>query len=430
MLRLASLVENINHKPMVAEGHYGANMTGRTDSRIGGGGAATGAGVQFQTRVGALIGSWLLSQLPLPAAWGLGAATPIEMRFETEAQVDDILVATSEDGFVVIQAKNRVSLSPNLTSHFGQAVSQFVRHWLSCRNGDGTPPWNRPLDQTRDRLVLAVGANASSTRVGTLADSLRLISQPCGGALNAAQRDAFSKFASCVEQAWGEATADLYEPEVAKTLAGLIRIFHFDSANLEQAVLPAVTSLISNDPLDIRQLATSLENICGELMAQRGSIDLPSLRQGLFAQGLRLASPPNFRRDIELLRAHSADTARMLERYESVEATDGEIVSIERECEKAILDAALGESFLIVGEPGAGKSGVLNSLARKLRTSGHDVLELAVDRYSVETLEGLKNELGLEHGVVETLKAWDGAGPGWLIIDALTLPPKSMPLKS
>ena len=311
MLRLASLVENINHKPMVAEGHYGANMTGRTDSRIGGGGAATGAGVQFQTRVGALIGSWLLSQLPLPAAWGLGAATPIEMRFETEAQVDDILVATSEDGFVVIQAKNRVSLSPNLTSHFGQAVSQFVRHWLSCRNGDGTPPWNRPLDQTRDRLVLAVGANASSTRVGTLADSLRLISQPCGGALNAAQRDAFSKFASCVEQAWGEATADLYEPEVAKTLAGLIRIFHFDSANLEQAVLPAVTSLISNDPLDIRQLATSLENICGELMAQRGSIDLPSLRQGLFAQGLRLASPPNFRRDIELLRAHSADTARM-----------------------------------------------------------------------------------------------------------------------
>lgn len=399
--------------------NHGVNMTGRTDSRIGGGGAATGAGVQFQTCVGALIGSWLLNQRPLPAAWGLGAASPIEMRFETEAQVDDILVATSEDGFVAIQAKNRISLSSNLTSPFCQAVSQFVRHWLSCRNGDGILLWNRPLDQTRDRLVLAVGANASSTIVGTLADSLRLVSQPGGGALNVAQRDAFLTFANCVEQAWGEATADPYRPEIARTLAGLIRIFHFDSANLEQAVSPAVTSLTSNDPLDIRLLATSLECICGELMAQRGSVDLPSLRQCLFARGLQLTSPPNFRRDIDLLREHSADTARILARYESVEATVGEIVSIERECEKAILDAALGESFLIVGEPGAGKSGVLNSIARKLRTNGHDVLELAVDRHSVETLEGLKNELALEHGLVETLQAWDGAGPGWLVIDAL-----------
>jgi hypothetical protein len=47
------------------------------------------------------------------------------------------------------------------------------------------------------------------------------------------------------------------------------------------------------------------------------------------------------------------------------------------------------------------------------------VIEVAVDRYSVEALEGLKNEVGLEHGLVETLAAWDGAEPGWLVIDAL-----------
>ena len=40
--------------------NHGVNMAGRTDSRIGGGGAATGAGVQFQTRVGALIGLSLI----------------------------------------------------------------------------------------------------------------------------------------------------------------------------------------------------------------------------------------------------------------------------------------------------------------------------------------------------------------------------------
>lgn len=148
-------------------------------------------------------------------------------------------------------------------------------------------------------------------------------------------------------------------------------------------------------------------------------MDLSSLRQHLLTHGLKLASPPNFQKDIERLRKQSAETTTALERYESVEATDGHIVSIKRECEASILSAALEGSLLIVGEPGAGKSGVLNSLARELHKNGHDVLVLAVDRHSVETLEGLKNELGLDHGLVDTLDAWDGAAPGWLIIDAL-----------
>jgi hypothetical protein len=33
------------------------------------------------------------------------------LRFETEAPVDDILVATSADGFIAIQAKTTLSLS-------------------------------------------------------------------------------------------------------------------------------------------------------------------------------------------------------------------------------------------------------------------------------------------------------------------------------
>ncbi|NCC84689.1 MAG: ATP-binding protein [Clostridia bacterium] len=399
--------------------NHGANVIEQTDSRVGGGGAATSAGIQFEKRLGALIGSWLLNQQPMPAFLGLGDAVPIWMRFETEAPVDDILVATSAGGYVAIQAKTTASLSSDLTSPFGKTVSQFVRHWLTCRDGAGTFKWDRPLDPNIDRLVLAVGSNAPSSITRTLADALRLASQPGGGVLNDAQSHAFSTFAVCVEQAWVKATAGPYQPELAKTLAGLIRVFPFDSAAMDQAIFPTAISLDSSNLSNTRLLATSLEALCGELMAQRGGVDLPALRQSLFARGLKLASPPSFRSDIARLRAHSAETADTLKRYESIEATDGHIVSIKRECEEAILAAALEESFLIVGEPGAGKSGVLNSLARELRTSGHDVLELAVDRHSVETLEGLKNDLGLEHGLIETLDAWDGAGPGWLIIDAL-----------
>lgn len=397
----------------------GADVTERTDSRVGGGGAATSAGIQFQQRLGALIGNLLLNQLPMPALLGLGDATPIWMRFETEAPVDDILIATSEGGYVAIQAKTTASLSPDPASPFGKTVSQFVRHWLACRDGDGRSMWDRPLDPNLDRLVLAVGSDAPDTIVHTLADALRLVSQPGGGALTKAQSHALSTFEACVEQAWAKASIEPYPPDLAKTLAGLIRVFQFDSTTLEQTVSNAAISIGRSSPSNAQLLATCLEALCGELMTQRGGVDLPLLRQHLTTRGLSLAPPPNFRRDIERLRAHSTETADTLKRYESIEATVGHIVSIKRECENAILAAAHKDSFLIVGEPGAGKSGVLNSLARKLRTNGHDVLELAVDRHSVETLEGLKNELGLEHGLVETLDAWDGAGPGWLIIDAL-----------
>ena len=111
--------------------------------------------------------------------------------------------------------------------------------------------------------------------------------------------------------------------------------------------------------------------------------------------------------------------AKALKQYEEIAATKDKEVTIPRECQADIEAAAREGSLLIVGEPGSGKSGVLNALARNLRKTGNDVLELAVDRFSVETLEGLGQELGLKHSLLDVLQAWDGAKPAWLIIDAL-----------
>ena len=75
--------------------------------------------------------------------------------------------------------------------------------------------------------------------------------------------------------------------------------------------------------------------------------------------------------------------------------------------------------MLLIGEPGAGKSAVINALGRALRNQGHDVVELAVDRFSVKSLEGLSRALRLRHDLLEVLGAWDGPGPAYLLIDAL-----------
>ena len=61
-----------------------------------GGGAATSSGILFQQQLGAHSAAQILSDSRLDARLGLGNASSFWLRFETEAPVDNILVATSE----------------------------------------------------------------------------------------------------------------------------------------------------------------------------------------------------------------------------------------------------------------------------------------------------------------------------------------------
>jgi len=398
---------------------YKGKTRGSGQSTVGGGGAAASAGILFQQRVGAVIGSWLLAGLPLDNRLNLGLARPAWIRFETEAPVDDILVGTSDGGFVAIQAKTRVSLSGNPGSDFGKTVSQFVRHWLACRDGDGNSNWNRPLEAGRDRLVLAVGPEAPATVRVKLPEALRLKSQPGGGPLNGGQEHAFDRFEACARDAWAKATADDYGPAIARELAALINVLTFDPTGPERNAVIEGLRDVAQEPDDAPAIFLGLGAVLGELMAERGGTDGPTLRRTLLGRGLKLRSPPDLRPDIARLVDHSNNTAAALKRFEGIETADGGSISIARECQDAILEAALEGSLLIIGEPGAGKSGVLNALARNLTHQGSDVLEIAVDGHSVETLEGLGKDLGLQHGLVKTLEAWDGIEPAWLVLDGL-----------
>ena len=392
---------------------------GSEQTSVGGGGAATSKGILFQQQVGAVIGTWLLADRPLDHRLDLGEAKPKWLRFETEAPVDDILVGTSADGFVAFQVKTNVSLSKDLGSAFGKTVSQFVRHWLECRDGDGKLNWDRPLDAQVDRLVLAVGPETSASVRMVLPAALRLTSQPGGGQLNAKQRRAFDHFETCVQAAWKKSTVEPYSPDVVRELAALVNILDFETEGSAQESATEILPGVAETPDDAPVILTGIEAVCAELMAQRGGVDRPTLRRRLLGRGFRLLAPKDLLQDINRLKDHSNKTAMALERFEQIEGADGEPVSIVRDCQDAVRNAALGGSLLVIGEPGAGKSGVLNTLARDLRKEGSDVLELAVDEHSVETLEGLGNSLGLDHDLLKALEAWDGTEPAWLILDGL-----------
>lgn len=338
------------------------------------------------------------------------------MRFESEAPVDDILVETSAGGFVAVQAKTSVSLSAAPGGGLAKTVQQFVRHWLVCRDGDGAQAWNRPLDAERDRLVLAVGPGAPVSVRTDLPAALRLRLQPGSAALTRDQEQALRIFEECAELAWTGTTAEPWNPDFVDELARLVVVWTFDPDGADARSMATIAESVAA-PGQSRALLTALFTLCDRWMAERGGADLAQLRQSLMQEHVSLAAQPLYAQDIRVLQEHSLEIAKALKRYESVDQTAGRI-QVARECQSAVLAAAMQQSVLIIGEPGAGKSAVINALARELRQQG-DVVELAVDRYNVEDLDGLRSELGLQNNLVKVLEAWDGPTGGWLIIDAL-----------
>lgn len=385
------------------------------NKRGNGGGAATAAGITFQQHVGALVASWMLTGSALDRSLELGNAHPTWLRFETEAPTDDILVATSEGGFLAYQVKTTLSSSSEPGTPFAKTVDQLVRHWQACRDGDGSMEWNRRLDPSKDRLVIAVGPMASASIRVHLPSALRLVSSAGGGLMTVKQEAAFAHFEACVLHSWSRTTSDAFPDQLIVQLAALISVVTIDPS--EKELVAGLASLAGH----VRALAIAgiLESYCGELMSKRGGFDEISLRRALITRGAPLPSAPAFYSDIERLKAHSATVRRQLESYERIKSGSGEAIAIRRDCQNEVEAAAQSGSLLVIGEPGAGKSGVLNSLARHLVSKGMDVLELAVDQFSVETLQGLSSELGLSHPVLDVLEAWDGVNPAWLIVDAL-----------
>src|SRR5438105_1205080 len=130
------------------------------------GGAASASGNDYQNQVGAWLAVRILAEHGAPLPWGLADANgSLEfLRCQTEQPVDDLLVGTSSGGFAFIQAKTTVNLSADSNSELGSAIAQFVRQYIanaSHKNGEGRP-WERPLDPSKDRLVLVTTSNASS----------------------------------------------------------------------------------------------------------------------------------------------------------------------------------------------------------------------------------------------------------------------------
>ena len=94
-------------------------------------------------------------------------------------------------------------------------------------------------------------------------------------------------------------------------------------------------------------------------------------------------------------------------------------MKIDRQSTHALRTELERGSLLVIGDPGAGKTGTLHDVAVGLRNAGREVLFIVADRPQSEALAALKDELGLVHPIKDVLANWHGKEPAFLLTDAL-----------
>jgi len=335
---------------------------------------------------------------------------------ETNTAVDDLTVHTSANGSIACQSKHKLALEAATTSDIGKTVSQFVRQFRA-----GNPK----LDPTKDRLVLVTTSLSSApirTRLRAFLDRLRTSASPQKEwtASNKEENHAAAAIRSHVVKAW---RAECGKSPTAAEIIGLLRLVHIQTLDVdlggdhEREAKQLLRRSVLTKPSDANKAWNTLLAEVGQYATTGQSADRPTLQRAFERDGIAFKAPRSFQHDITRLKDLTSATLKTLLEYARIEAS-GRTITIQRPVAKELEAGAAGGHMLVLGLPGAGKSGALYELARALQNA-NDVVLLAVDQIEAASLGTFRTELGLEHDLLTVLDAWPGSGPGYVIVDAL-----------
>jgi hypothetical protein len=399
------------------------------------GGKAEASGSNYET----LVAVWYLYGLLLGRAaqppFDLAADTQIvSVLCQSDAPVDDVNVKTAHGGIIFVQARRSIDLSPKSASTFAQTLDQFVRQYHSSAAQLSTHPWSRPLNPTLDRLVLATRSASSSKITSVLPRLLRGLRDRDGTntlrqvATSEVERTVAATTEANLARSW---KAVYGKAPTQQELGAILRLIWVQELDLESGgrdrknILEQLRINILEDPSQGNSAFSELFKLAARLRADRSGIDDGArLSQLLSDAGIHLLALPDYRKDIAALKKWTALRLGPAPRFTRLLEGDARL-TIDRSVWPAFRNVADRDPLLLVGEPGAGKSGLTYQLATDLLRKNRDVLFLPVDLLNVETFSGLRQELGIDHDLPEVLSNWPGLHRGLFVVDALDAARKS-----
>lgn len=384
------------------------------------GGYATQRGINYQNRVAAYFAACCLAEREsLPELTHL----PVKaIRCETGEPLADILLSFEDDGLGFVEVKRSIQLIP---ARMKGLVSNLIRQFLASEQGTsgGKFPWRRPLDATRDRLLLVTSSDSPESVTKDLAACLaRITPESKPDDLHSIPRNeretrAFNEFHALTLETWKDLLGTIPTLERVLRLYSLLRISSLDTepgASGEQQAKDLLRHSVLAGASDSSQAWAMLVNLMGFASETRISVTREELRRELQRNGFFLRSTPSYLADIGALREYTRLTLRSLDHLSTL-LVRGRQVRIERPVTAYLRREVDKQSLVVIGEPGAGKSGVLHELATALTNEERDVVFLAADRID----HSITDELGLKYELADVLENWSGDKPGLLLIDAL-----------
>lgn len=384
------------------------------------GGRATEAGMAFQAAVAAWFAVHILVRLPVGGRFGLkSAALPTAVRLETGTAIDDIEVTLSDGGALLIQSKTSANLATGEQAPLAKTGRQLATWMANAKAAGGAP------DPTRSAAILAVKSDAARTlddlEAGCRAFDLGGSWAVTKNQRNAAQRSALGALEMIVTAAW---TTHRGLPPTDGDLVDMARSFHVarfsmdeGDANWREASRLLGRHLYGGDAAGDAPLR-DLRGIMRDLIGNGAPADRNGLLNALRRRGHVDTGAPRFEDDVARLKAATdAELGRLAVRGR---LPVGGGITITRESDAPMAAAIESGSLLVVGEPGAGKTGALVHAAITLSAGTAFVVFLSVDRFpGVAIAADLASELRLGHALIEVLAAVPGPGPKYLLIDAL-----------
>lgn len=378
--------------------------------------------MDFQARVSAWAAVHILAEESVEPPFGL-AEPVVRMACEVDQPVDDLVLVAGDGSAAFVQVKRTVNLSSSSSSGIASALDQFVRQFLEWRTAREAEV---PADPAQGRLILAVGTGTPSTVRVTLRKALDCLRDLLGdeifpAGLNREQRRAIGVVAAHVRASWvAETSSDPGDDDIR----ALLRLVHVQAVEVGQGERDeeGAKSILRSSVLRSRDQASqawSLLIVEGQrLIKTRAEADLSRLHDVLSSAGVPVDAPTSYRDDIRRLRDHSDRVARMLADHADIRLGSA-TVRIQRPNVPVLRDAVDFGSVLVVGEPGAGKSGVLYSLFETMKDEGRDVVLLAAQHPPFSSLGSVRDELQLDRDAVDVLANWPGQQRAVLLVDAL-----------